>query len=100
MQPLEFGGESVWDADALARLIPNDAETMMALPNEVFVEHRFQPGVFLRSRQHIIEVLSEEELTNDETDEVDEAPNEQDQNFAGYVKKRYPKIKRTRTNNI
>jgi hypothetical protein len=91
MQPLEFDGEIVSDADALARLIPSDTEVARALPNQVFVQDRFQPGVFLRFTQHMIEDTTNDEPSDNENDDVDESRNSEGRVVAGYVKKRYPK---------
>jgi hypothetical protein len=90
-KPLDFDGEIVWDADALARLIPNDREAARGLPNEVFVQDRFRPGVFLRSTQRMIEETADDESSDNESDGVDEAPNSEGQDIPRYVKKRYPK---------
>jgi hypothetical protein len=99
MQPLDFDGEIVWAADALAMLIPNDREAARALPNEVFVQDQFRPGVFLRSTQRMIEETADEpsdnerddEPSDNESDDVDEGRNSQGQDFSRYVKNRYPK---------
>jgi NAD dependent epimerase/dehydratase family enzyme len=99
MQPLDFDGETVWAADALAMLIPNDREAARAVPNEVFVQDRFRLGIFLRSTQRMIEETADEPSDNEsdddpsdnESDGVDEARNSQGQDVARYVKKRYPK---------
>jgi hypothetical protein len=88
MQPLDFDGEIVWAADALAMLIPNDREAARDVPNEVFVQDRFQPGVFMRSTRRMIEETAEEPSDN-ESDGVDEAPNSEGQDVPRYVKKRY-----------
>jgi hypothetical protein len=88
---LDLDGEIVWDADALARLIPNDREAARGLPNEVFVQDRFRPGVFPRSTQRMIEETADDEASDNENDDVDEARNSQGQDVARYVKKRYPK---------
>jgi hypothetical protein len=95
MQPLDFDGEIVWAADALAMLIPNDREAARYVPNEVFVQDRFQPGVFMRSTRRMIEETAEEPSDN-ESDGVDEAPNSEGQDVPRYVKKRY----RTKQNNM
>jgi hypothetical protein len=97
MQPLDFDGEIVWAADALAMLIPNDREAARDVPNEVFVQDRFQPGVFMRSTRRMIEETAEEPRDNETDDEpsdnenngVDEGPNSEGQDVPRYVKKRY-----------
>jgi hypothetical protein len=99
MQPIDFDGQIVWAADALAMLIPNDREAARAVPNEVFVHDRFRPGVFMRSTQRMIEETadepsdkeSEDEASDNESDDVDEGRNSQGQDIPRYVKKRYPK---------
>jgi hypothetical protein len=99
MQPLDFDGEIVWAADALAMLIPNDREAARAVPNAVFVHDRFRPGVFMRSTQRMIEETADEPSDNESDDEpsdtesdgVDEAPNSEGQDIPRYVEKRYPK---------
>jgi hypothetical protein len=88
---LDFDGEIVWDADALAMLIPNDREAARAVPNVIFVHERFRPGVFLRSIQRMIEETADDEPSDNETDDVDEAPNSEGQNVARYGEKRSPK---------
>jgi hypothetical protein len=90
MQPVDFDGQIVWAADALAMLIPNDREAARAVPNEVFVHDRFRPGVFMRSTQRMIEETADEPSDN-ESDGVDEATNSEGQDIPRYVKKRYPK---------
>jgi hypothetical protein len=90
-QPFDFDGEISWDADALARLIPNDREAARAVPNEVFVQDRFRLGVFLRSTQRMIEETADDEPSDNESDDVDEARNSEGQDIPRYVKKRYPK---------
>jgi hypothetical protein len=90
-KPLDFDGEIVWDADALARLIPNDREASRGLSNEVFVQDRFGPGVFLRSTHRMIEETTDDEPSDNETDDVDEARNSEGQKVARYGKKRSPK---------
>jgi hypothetical protein len=90
-KPLDFDGEIVWDADALARLIPNDREAARGLPNAVFVQDRFRLGVFQRSTQPMIEETADDEPSDNESDDVDEARNSQGQDGARYVKTRYPK---------
>jgi hypothetical protein len=91
MQPFDFDGEIVWAAEALAMFIPNDREAARAVPNEVFVHDRFRPGVFMRSTQRMIEETADDELSDNESDDVDEARNSEGQDVARYVKKRYPK---------
>jgi hypothetical protein len=91
MQPLDFDGEIVWDADTLRGLIPNDTAAARALPNQVFVQDRFQPGVFLGSTQRMIEDTADYDPSDNESDGVDEAPNSEGQDIPRYVKKRYPK---------
>jgi hypothetical protein len=71
-------------------LIPTDREAARAVPNEVFVQDRFRPGVFLRSTQRMIEETADEPSDN-ESDDDDEAPNSEGQDVPMYVKKRYPK---------
>jgi hypothetical protein len=88
---LDFDGEIVWAADALAMLIPNDREAARALPNEVFVQDRFRPGVFLRSTQRMIEETADDEPSDNESDDIDEARNSEGHDVARYVKKRCPK---------
>jgi hypothetical protein len=55
------------------------------------VQDRFRPGLFLRSPQRMIEETADDELSDNESDVVDEARNSQGQDVARYVKKRYPK---------
>jgi hypothetical protein len=55
------------------------------------VQDRFRPGLFLRSTQRMIEETADDELSDNESDVVDEACNSQGQDVARYVKKRYPK---------
>jgi hypothetical protein len=90
-KPLDFDEEIVWDADALARLIPNDTEAARGLPNEVFVQDRFRPDVFLRSRQRMIEETADDESSNNESDDVDEDRSSEGQDVARYGNKLSPK---------
>jgi hypothetical protein len=93
-KPLDFDGEIVWDADALARLIPNDRQAARGLPNEVFVQDWFRFGVFLRSTQRMIEETADDEPSDNESDDVDAARNSEGQDVAIHVKKRYPREKK------
>jgi hypothetical protein len=85
MQPVDFDGEIVWVPDTLRGLIPNDTAAARALPNQVFVQDRFQPGVFMRSTQPMIEETADEPSDN-ESDGVDEAPNSEGHDIPRYVK--------------
>jgi hypothetical protein len=75
MQLLDFDREIVWDADTLRGLIPNDTAAARALANQVFVQDRFQPGVFLGSTQRMIEDTADYEPSDNENDDVDESRN-------------------------